>query len=124
MLIKLTNANPQLDGELVVLNSEHIITMFEETILKGTAAEHRITNVYIPPHGTWQVKESLEDICAKLTEDPNQHLTQPHVNARGNITVIKENVTESTAVEILDGVTTDKQLDLRLKQGLKKPKKA
>jgi len=123
MLIKLTNANPQLDGELVVLNSEHIITMFEETILKGTAGEHRITNIYIPPHGTWQVRESLETICNKLTEDPNQHLATAHVTDTGSITLIKETVTDHTAVEILDGVPSANQLDLRLKQGLKKPKK-
>lgn len=98
MLIKLTNASAQFDGKTIVINSDHIITMFEDKMLVGTAVEQPITNVYVPPHGTWQVKESLETICRILAEDPKQHLLNEHKPAgismsNGAYTVVKETKT-------------------------------
>lgn len=68
MFITLTNANGQYAGEPVVLNTEFIVSVFRETVLKGALNEAHITCIYCPPHGTWQVQESLEEVLALLNK--------------------------------------------------------
>ena len=68
MHIKLTNANTELYGQPIVLNTEFILTAYETTTVSSTGEVVTITNIYCPPHGTWMVTESLTAVLKLLNK--------------------------------------------------------
>ena len=58
MLIKLTNAVAEHDGNTLLLNSELIVSIFKSV----NEAEKGITYVFGINNNTWQVKETPEEI--------------------------------------------------------------
>ena len=64
MFIKLTNAHPELLNEPIVINSDNIVSIFESEV----APTLRVTNIHCPPHGTWNVQETLEEVLSLLTK--------------------------------------------------------
>jgi len=66
--IKLTNANPNFLGKPILLRKELIVSVYEGTISSGVddSIVETITYIFVPPHGEWQVKESVNDVLAKL----------------------------------------------------------
>jgi hypothetical protein len=64
MFIILTNASEAFKGQKVAINSEVIISMFntENIEKKNDGIIERITYIFCPPHGTWEVEESMEEI--------------------------------------------------------------
>jgi hypothetical protein len=63
MLIKLTNAAESYLGKPVLLNTDHIISVFEIQ-LEGT--EEVLTQVYATTKESWTVKETVQEIYAML----------------------------------------------------------
>jgi hypothetical protein len=63
MLIKLTNASDSFLGKPVLLNTDHIISIFEVQ-LEGT--EEVLTQVYATTKESWTVKETVAEIYAML----------------------------------------------------------
>lgn len=57
MIIKLTNDAEEFKGKPLLINSEHIMTVFEVENDDETS-----TNIYSITQQSWIVKESLEDI--------------------------------------------------------------
>ena len=57
MIIKLTNNAKEFKGKPLLINTEHIMTMFEVENDDETS-----TNIYSITQQSWIVKESLEDI--------------------------------------------------------------
>ena len=57
MIIKLTNNAKEFQDKPLLINTEHIITMFEVENDDETS-----TNIYSITQQSWIVKESLEDI--------------------------------------------------------------
>lgn len=57
MIIKLTNNAEEFKGKTLLINTEHIMTMFEVENDDETS-----TNIYSITQQSWIVKESLEDI--------------------------------------------------------------
>lgn len=69
MFIKLTNANPQHRGNPVLLKSSDIVSIHEGMAQReGSDLIERVTYVFIPPHGTWEVTETVEQIFAMLEQ--------------------------------------------------------
>lgn len=69
MFIKLTNASPQHRGNPVVLKSDNIVSMHEAVAQReGSDTLERVTFIFVPPHGTWEVQESVETIFAMLEQ--------------------------------------------------------
>jgi hypothetical protein len=66
MFIILTNASEAFKGQKVAINSEVIISMFntENIEKKNDGIIERITYIFCPPHGTWEVEESMEEITS------------------------------------------------------------
>ena len=56
-MIKLTNAAEQYKGNVLLINSEHIMTVFETTVNDET-----VTNIYSITQQSWQVKESIDEV--------------------------------------------------------------
>jgi len=72
MFITLTNASPAHKGKTVVLNSDHIVSVSRVDISRsvdedGTVtATENVTCIFVPPHGTWEVEESVETVTGLL----------------------------------------------------------
>ena len=72
MFITLTNANPALLGKKVTINKQAIVTVWRGDAVRAVDADGTVTEtaevtfVFVPPHGTWEVEESHEEVIALL----------------------------------------------------------
>ena len=68
MFISLTNASETHRGNKIAINIELIATVFNTPNLakKENGIIENITYVFCPPHGTWEVQESVDDVVAEL----------------------------------------------------------
>ena len=72
MFITLTNANPLNKGKKITLNADLIVSIWRGEVARATDEDGNITEreevtlVFIPPHGTWEVEETHEEVLAKL----------------------------------------------------------
>ena len=69
MYIKLTNASPQHRGNNIAINSEQIVTVHSSVVTREDESVETVTFVFCPPHGTWEVKESMSYITKLLNGD-------------------------------------------------------
>jgi hypothetical protein len=71
MIIKLTNVSKDYEGEPLLLNTRHILSVFGTEEVKEVDGKKIITYVtciYTVTQQSWNVEESLKEICeAKLT---------------------------------------------------------
>ena len=73
MFITLTNASPAHKGKKVSINSSSIVTVWRGDAARavdedGTVTEtEEVTFIFVPPHGTWEVEETHEQVLALLT---------------------------------------------------------
>jgi uncharacterized protein YlzI (FlbEa/FlbD family) len=68
MIIKLTNASPEHEGKPILLNMEHVISIFETTQEISDKTFVNSTNIYTVIQQSWVVKESIETIHKKIKE--------------------------------------------------------
>jgi len=68
MFISLTNASEAHKGNKIAINIDLISTVFNTPNLakKENGIIENITYVFCPPHGTWEVQESVDDVVAQL----------------------------------------------------------
>lgn len=66
MFITLTNASETHKGNKVAIKITEIISVYNSIITREDGTTNNVTFVYAPPHGTWEVTESLEDIVSEL----------------------------------------------------------
>jgi len=69
MYITLTNAASAHRGNKIALNSEMIATVHEATVTRDDGILENITYVFCPPHGTWEVSESLSKVVDMLNDN-------------------------------------------------------
>jgi hypothetical protein len=63
MLIKLTNATIELQGIPILINSSMILSAYRTTRTNDSdQTTKEVTHVFCPPHGTWEVEETVEEI--------------------------------------------------------------
>jgi len=62
MYIKLTNSHPDYMDEPIVLNTANIVAVYTQQV----APSLTVTCIHCPPHGTWNVRESVEEVCSVL----------------------------------------------------------
>ena len=67
MFITLTNASPTHRGQKIVIKKDLIVTMHRnDAVVREDGAIEAVTFIFVPPHGTWEVSESLEVIMDLL----------------------------------------------------------
>jgi len=72
MFITLTNATAANRGKKITLNTANIVSIFEGTRTSTVDDEGMITDIetvtylFVPPHGTWEVVETHQEILALL----------------------------------------------------------
>jgi hypothetical protein len=70
MFITLTNASENHKNDTILINSDYIITIYtgQNAAKKVDGVIEKVTYIYCPPHGTWEVQESIEEVFAKLNQ--------------------------------------------------------
>jgi len=66
MYITLTNNSPAHKGQKLAIDSNLIATIHNSDIIRETGETENVTFVFCPPHGTWEVSESLEEVVREL----------------------------------------------------------
>jgi hypothetical protein len=68
MFIQLTNMSVQHRGKPIVLNTSMIVSMMRASVIRdeATQSSETITYVFVPPHGTWEVSETVEEILERI----------------------------------------------------------
>jgi len=68
MFVQLTNMSVQHRRKTIVLNSNMIVSMMRSEVVRDEASgsSESVTHVFIPPHGTWEVKETVEEILEQI----------------------------------------------------------
>jgi hypothetical protein len=70
MFITLTNATVTHKGNKISINTDLIATVYQTQNLAKMedGIIENITYVFCPPHGTWEVEESLDDVVKQLND--------------------------------------------------------
>ena len=66
MMIKLKNAATGYTGKAILINTAHILTVFEAE-LNGVATTH----IYSTTKETWQVQETITQVLKLINKDAN-----------------------------------------------------
>jgi hypothetical protein len=66
MFISLTNASPVHKGRPVAIRKDLIISVFRNIAVREDDTVEEVTLVFAPPHGTWEVEETYEEVMALL----------------------------------------------------------
>ena len=66
MFITLTNSSPTLRGHRFSIRKDVIISVFRNTVTREDEVIEDVTFVFCPPHGTWEVTETLEEVIEML----------------------------------------------------------
>lgn len=67
MFIKLTNASTAHKGKSLAIESSMIVTMHQDKVQfthEGDTYQEDVTYLFCPPHGTWEVSESIDEVVA------------------------------------------------------------
>jgi hypothetical protein len=66
MLISLTNANETHRGNALLLNTDMMLSVYRNTKISEDNIVEDITYIFMPPHGTWEVAETPEQIASLI----------------------------------------------------------
>ena len=66
MFIILTNANEAHRGNKVAVKISEIVSVYTSPITRESGLLETVTLVFAPPHGTWEVAESFQDVVDEL----------------------------------------------------------
>jgi len=63
MFITLTNANELFKGDTIAINIDLIATIYNK---KEDSNIKNISYVFCPPHGIWEVQETVDEVVAEI----------------------------------------------------------
>jgi hypothetical protein len=66
MFLSLTNASPQHRGTRVAIDRKLVVSMHTSIVTRDDDTVEPVTFIFCPPHGTWEVMESFEDVLEQL----------------------------------------------------------
>ena len=67
MFITLTNSSPAFRGQKVAIRKDLIVTVHRNTaVVREDGTIEEVTFIFVPPHGTWEVAETLEEVMKLL----------------------------------------------------------
>lgn len=67
MFLTVTNANETQPGDAIMINMNLVVTMNRAAVPQADGVLLYKTFVFLPPHGTWEVMESLDHINGLLS---------------------------------------------------------
>ena len=67
MFITLTNASPSFRGQKIAIKKDLIVTVHQnDALVREDGTIEQVTFIFVPPHGTWEVTETLEEVMDLL----------------------------------------------------------
>jgi shikimate kinase len=66
MILKLTNAIPAAKGEAIAINMDLVVSIREGNSTREDGTIDLVTFIFVPPHGTWEVTETVDTILEKI----------------------------------------------------------
>ena len=66
MFITLTNVSPKFRGSKIAIKKDLIVTIHRNTVTREDDVIEDVTFVFVPPHGTWEVSETIEEVLDLL----------------------------------------------------------
>lgn len=82
MFIKLTNASPMHKDQPIAVRKDLVVTVHSSTIVREDGTIETVTFLFVPPHGTWEVKEDYDTVIAMLNGDASD---EPKTKSRRNL---------------------------------------
>ena len=73
MFITLTNAHPAHKGRPIAIRSLLVATVHRSTVQRDDDILEEVTHLYCPPHGTWEVEESIEQVLDMLKHEQEHY---------------------------------------------------
>lgn len=64
----LTNASPTQRGMPLAVRKDQVITVHSNIAVREDGTVEQVTYVFGPPHGTWEVMESHEEVMQQLND--------------------------------------------------------
>lgn len=65
--LTLTNTAKGYEGHKITLNTDLVVTVHSATVpIEGTEVMETKTYLFCPPHGTWEVAESHDEVVKQL----------------------------------------------------------
>jgi prephenate dehydratase len=68
MFITLTNAAPIHRTKPIALNADIVVSVHHNIAVREDGTIDEVTFVHCPPHGTWEVMESMEEVVELLNK--------------------------------------------------------
>jgi len=68
MYLKLTNANLAHKGNTICIRKDLVVTVHNATVHREDGSLDAVTFIFCPPHGTWEVSESITEVLAQLNQ--------------------------------------------------------
>lgn len=68
MIIKLTNAIKDHKGQSILINTDHIVSIFPDTITTNKVVD-LVSTIYSITKETWVVKETPEEIYKQIKKE-------------------------------------------------------
>jgi hypothetical protein len=62
MFITLTNSSPEYKGNKIAIKKDLIVTVHRNTVTRDDKTLEEVTFIFVPPHGTWEVSETIEEV--------------------------------------------------------------
>lgn len=68
MFITLTNANPMYKDQPIAIRRDLVVTVHANPVVREDGTIDHVTFLFVPPHGTWEVKENYDTVMSLLNE--------------------------------------------------------
>jgi hypothetical protein len=76
MFVQLTNANPQHHGQPISIRRDLIVTVYANAVVRDSGIIEPVTYLFVPPHGTWEVRESFDQVMELLNANDGTRNTE------------------------------------------------
>jgi len=69
MFLKLTNASLAHKGTTICIRKDLVVSIHNAVVVQEDDIMDAVTYVFCPPHGTWEVSESISEVLKQLEAD-------------------------------------------------------
>lgn len=68
MYLNLTNASPAHRGTKLAIDRDLVVTAHASLVSRDDGLTEMVTFIFCPPHGTWEVSETFEQVITQLNK--------------------------------------------------------
>lgn len=81
--LNLTNASVAQNGQKIAIRRDLVTTVFSAQVIRNEGDEpETVTCLFCPPHGTWEVRETYDQVWKQLRSTENPERLTPMANSK------------------------------------------